>query len=104
VAAEVQHREIPGVRVVISQGEPIGLLDVWAGVRLAVMIDAAVCEPSTPSRFHRRVVDRMPEQLIIYTVEVLDVSLGLGLSSAVAATLPIVVDAVAGELDRMRAA
>jgi hypothetical protein len=46
----------------------------------------------------------MPQQLIIYTVEVRDVSLGLGLSSSVAATLPIVVDAVVGELDRMRAA
>jgi hypothetical protein len=51
-----------------------------------------------------RELDRMPRQLIIYTVEVLDVSLGLGLSSSVAATLPVLVDAVVRELDRTRAA
>jgi hydrogenase maturation protease len=113
VATDVQHRNLPGVRVVISDGEPIGLLDAWAGVRLAVVIDAVVCEPSTPGRCHRtivdelppatgtasthgfgipdavqlaRVLDRMPPQLIVYVVEVLDVSLGQGLSSPVAAS------------------
>lgn len=48
VAAEIQRRKIPGVRVVLSHGEPIGLLDAWTGVRLAVVIDAVVCEPASP--------------------------------------------------------
>ncbi|HET9118710.1 MAG TPA: hydrogenase maturation protease [Pseudonocardiaceae bacterium] len=131
VAAEVQRREIPGVRMMISQGEPAGLLDAWTGMRLTVVIDAVLCEPSAPGRFHRssvdelalassppgthgwgvpeavnlgRVLDRMPRQLIIYTVEVQDVSIGLGLSSSITATLPVLVDAVVGELDRARAA
>jgi hydrogenase maturation protease len=95
----------------------------------AVVIDAVVCEPAEPGRFHRaavdelppamspagthgvgipeavelgRVLDRMPQRLIIYTVEVLDVSLGPGLSPSVAAAVPVVVDAVVGELDRAR--
>jgi hydrogenase maturation protease len=128
VTAEVQRREIPGVRVVISHGEPMGLLDAWAGMRLAVVIDAVVCEPATPGRWCRipagqlppsagtagthgfgvakaielgRVLDRVPQQLIIYAVEVLDVSVGLGLSAPVAAAVPVLVDAVLGELGRM---
>lgn len=130
VAAEVQRREIPGVRVVTSHGEPTGLLDAWAGARLAVVIDAVICEPATPGQWHRitavelppptgtaathgfgvaeavelgRVLDRMPQQLIIYAVEVLDTSIGLGLSASLAATVPVLVDAVQGELSRMHA-
>lgn len=131
VAAKVQRREIPGVRMTISQGEPAGLLDAWTGVRLTVVIDAVVCEPSIPGRFHRssvdervlassptgtpgwgvpeavelgRVMDRMPRQLIIYTVEVQDVSIGLGLSPSITATFPALVDAVVDELGRTPAA
>lgn len=46
----------------------------------------------------------MPQQLIIYTIEVLDVSPGLGLSSPVTTALPTLVDAVLDELDRARTA
>lgn len=126
VAAEVQRREIPGVRVVISDGEPTGLLDAWAGVRLAVVIDAVVGEPATPGRWGRivadhlslptgtagthglgvpkaielgRVLDRMPQQLIVYAIKVADVSIGLGLSAPVAAAVPALADAVLGELE-----
>jgi hypothetical protein len=42
----------------------------------------------------------MPQQLIIYAVEALDVSVGLGLSAPLAATVPILADAVLGELNR----
>jgi hydrogenase maturation protease len=126
-AAEIQRRKIPGVRVVISHGEPMGLLDAWTGVRLAVLIDAVICEPCTPGRWRRiaadplsspvgvvgthgigvpealelgRVLHRMPQQLIIYAVEALDVRVGLGLSAPLAATVPILADAVLGELNR----
>lgn len=130
VATEMQYREIPGVRVVISHGEPMELLNAWAGVRLAVVIDAVICQPCTPGQWRRiaavelppptdtaathgfgvaeavelgRVLDRMPQQLIIYAVEVVDVSIGLGLSASLAATVPVLVDAVLGELSRMHA-
>ena len=127
VAAEVQRRGIPGVRVVISHGEPTGLLDAWAGARLAVVIDAVVGEPATPGQWNRitadhvspptgtagthgfgvpeamelgRVLDLRPQQLIVYAVDVADVSIGLGLSASVAAAVPVLVDAVLHELGR----
>jgi hydrogenase maturation protease len=40
----------------------------------------------------------MPRRLIVYAVEASEVSLGLGLSSPVAAALPALVDAVLREL------
>jgi hydrogenase maturation protease len=125
LVAAVQRRTLPGVRVVSTDGEPTGLLDAWADVTLAVVIDAVVCEPATPGRIHRtavdelpppagtagthgfgisdavelgRVLDRMPRRLIVYAVEASEVSLGLGLSSPVAAALPALVDAVLREL------
>ena len=128
VAAHIQRREIPGIRVVITHGEPMGLLDAWAGVRLAVVIDAVATEPCTPGRWRRiaadhlappcgavgthgfgicealelgRVLNHVPQQLIIYAVDVGDVTVGQGLSAPVAATVPVLVDAVLGELDRM---
>jgi len=45
------------------------------------------------------VLNRLPQQLIIYAVEVLDVSVGLGLSAPVTTTVPVLVDAVLGGLD-----
>ena len=128
LATEVQHRNLPGVRVVTTDGEPTGLLDAWADVTLAVVIDAVLCQPAMPGRVHRttvdklppatgaagthgfgipeavelgRVLDRMPQQLIVYAVEASDVSLGLGLSPPVATALPALVDAVLGELGSM---
>jgi hydrogenase maturation protease len=50
-----------------------------------------------------RVLDRMPQQLILYAIEVADVSIGLGLSAPVAAAVPALVDAVLRELGRTNA-
>ena len=47
-----------------------------------------------------RVLGRMPQQLILYAIEVADVSIGLGLSAPVAAAVPALVDAVLRELGR----
>jgi hydrogenase maturation protease len=128
LATEVQHRNLPGVRVVTTDGEPTGLLDAWADVTLAVVVDAVLCQPAMPGRVHRttvdklppatgaagthgfgipeavglgRVLDRMPRRLIVYAVEASDVSLGLGLSAPVATALPALVDTVLGELNSM---
>ena len=59
VAAHIQRREIPGIRVVITHGEPMGLLDAWAGVRLAVVIDAVATGPCTPGRWRRIAADHL---------------------------------------------
>ena len=52
-AAEIERQHLPGVRVVISDGEPAGLLEAWAGMDLAIVVDAVRCEPATPGRMHR---------------------------------------------------
>jgi hydrogenase maturation protease len=118
LATEVRPRNLPGIRVLTTDGEPIGLLDAWADVTLAVVVDAVLCEPAMPGWVHRttvdelppltgaagthgfgipetvelvRVLDRMPQQLIVYAVEASDVSLGLGLSAPVARALPALV-------------
>jgi hydrogenase maturation protease len=92
----------------------------WEGADLAVIVDAVVCEPSTPGRVHvnelptarggtsshglgipdavalATVLDRMPRRLVVYAVEAADVSLGVGLSEAVAQAVPALADQVLG--------
>ena len=53
VVAEVAKRRLPGVRVMTAIGEPASILDAWAGIRLAVVVDAAVGEGATPGRVRR---------------------------------------------------
>jgi len=114
-----------GGHAVQSDGEPVGLVLAWEGTDLAIVVDAVVCEPSTPGRVHRTtvedlpptrggasshglgipdavalatVLDRMPRRLVVYAVEAADVGLGVGLSDEVAQAVPALVDQVLGEL------
>ena len=57
VAAQIEEQRLPGVRVVISDGEPAGLLEAWAGADLAVVVDAIHRVPASPGAHppaHRR--------------------------------------------------
>ncbi|GAA4659424.1 hydrogenase maturation protease [Amycolatopsis dongchuanensis] len=125
VVAEVAARNLPGVRAVVSDGEPASLLEAWTGAALAVVVDAVLCEPATPGRLWRSTVDalpggtgvasshalgipealllgqtlgRVPGRLVVFAVEAADLGLGVGLSPVVQATVPVVVDAVLAEL------
>jgi hydrogenase maturation protease len=124
VLAELARRELPGVRLVHSDGEPSQLFDAWAGTPLAVLVDAVRCAPSSPGRIHRstlsaplaaaaasthglgipealrlaEVLDRAPQRLVVYAVEAGDLGFGPGLSDAVARALTEVVAAVLAEL------
>ena len=127
VVALLDPRELPGVRIVVTDGEPTALLEAWAGVDLAVVVDAVRCDPGVPGRLHRmelldtpaalvrssshglglpeavrlaRALHRAPPRLVAYLVEVADVGYGTQLSSAVSAVLPGVADAVRAELAR----
>lgn len=40
VAAEIARQQWPGVRVVVSDGEPSGLIEAWSGAGLAIIVDA----------------------------------------------------------------
>lgn len=130
-AAVVERlRGVVGTGVVVAErdGEPTGLLDAWAGVTLAVVVDA-VASHGEPGRLHRfevcggigsvpdrayrgsshalgigdavdlgRALDRLPERLVVLGVEAADLGDGLGLSAPVAAALDGVVARVLAEL------
>jgi hydrogenase maturation protease len=53
LVAAVDRLRPPGVSSVVADGEPSALLDAWAGARLAVVVDAVCCAPSSPGRIHR---------------------------------------------------
>ena len=123
-AAEIERQHLPGVRVVISDGDPAGLLEAWAGLDLAIVVDAVRCEPATPGRVHRwpdgqlergrtasshgmgipdaldlgRALDQYPRRVVVFAVEAADLRSGAGLSQAVATALPGVVAAITAEL------
>jgi hydrogenase maturation protease len=118
----------PDVDVHVLDGEPTALLDAWTGAQLAIVVDAVLSTPPQPGQIHRtnltaltrssgtsshglglpeaielgRALDRLPEHLIIYTVEAADVSYGTDLSPALAAALPQLLDAVLTDLEQER--
>lgn len=130
VAELLDGRTPPGVLVTVCDGDPSDLLDLWAHARLAVVIDAVLCEPSTPGRIWRTSVDalrgvtaasshalglpeviplgralgRLPGELVVIAVEAQLLDLGLGLSAPVAAAVPRAVAAVLDELARIGSA
>lgn len=112
VVALLRRRYLPGVRLADCDGETGRLLDLWHGADLAIVVDAVRVRHPKPGRIHRRslrhpavagrptsshgadlgtavelarALDRLPELLLLYAVEVEDTSFGLGLSPAVAA-------------------
>ncbi|WP_054812657.1 hydrogenase maturation protease [Nocardia arizonensis] len=128
VAARLDELALPDVRVRTCDGEPTALLDMWSGAELAVVVDAVLCEPSTPGRIWRTTVDglhglahaasshalgvpeavplgralgRLPGELVVVAVEAERVDLGVGLSEAVARSEPEAVAAVLAELARL---
>jgi hydrogenase maturation protease len=136
----VGQRQLPGVSVILSDGEPSHLLDAWSGASLAVIVDAVRCEDPVPGRIHRSVVfpgrpdgetaaedtpaapwtpigsasshglgvpdairlaeamGRVPDRLVVFTVEVCDIGFGADLSAAVADCVPSLSEAVLAEL------
>ena len=129
VATQIQGQRLPGVRVVISDGEPAGLLEAWEGADLAVVVDAIQRLPASPGRIHRltasqletgctaasshglgvpdavrlgRALERLPRQMVILAVEGADTGPGTGLSGAVAAAVPRAAAAVMAELNQIK--
>jgi hydrogenase maturation protease len=126
VAAEIANRQLPGVHVLTATGEPGAILDAWTGISLVVAVDAAVGEGSTPGMIRRwipgddtepgvvsshalglpqtfalgQALGRIPEKLVVFTIDIEDVSLGVTLTPAVAAAVPAAVEAILAELQR----
>ena len=63
LAAAIGELDLPGVSVIISDGEPSRLLDAWSGARLAVVVDAIRMDGGEAGQIHRHCVTdgRMPE-------------------------------------------
>ena len=113
-----------GVTLTLCDGEPTQLFDAWAGMPLAVVVDAVLCEPSTPGRVHGSslggplaaaagsthglgipdavrladALDLAPQRLVVYAVEAGDIGFGVGLTEPVAHAVPDVVRAILAEL------
>ncbi len=119
---------LPRVEVVTGIMDPLTLLDVWTGVRLAVIIDAAVTTASTGGRIRCCSLDellssakslsshsidvgrtyalgqalgRVPEALQIYAVDVADTGHGVGFTAQVEQAVPQVVALAAAEIIRV---
>ncbi|ADD43096.1 hydrogenase maturation protease [Stackebrandtia nassauensis] len=124
VGYEVIHRlETTGItaRLATSDGEPTDLIDLWDGAELAVVVDAVRSGTARPGTIHElttlppshgtgtasshaidigdtfelaRVLDRLPQRLVILAVEAADLSQGVGISADVAEAIPAVIDRV----------
>lgn len=132
VAAALREQAVPGVRVLTGIEDPVSLLEAWSSAALAVLVDAALrCGPASspqPGRVHRATMsevvgghglsshrldvaealalglalDRVPDRLVLFTVEAADVGHGPGLSPAVAAAVPAVLAAVVAEITGLK--
>ena len=126
VAKEIASRNLPDVQVMTAIGEPTTILDAWSGVPLAIAVDAAMGDGATPGRIRRwtpgdaaesgvvsshalglpqtyglgEALGQKPDKLVVVTVEIADAGHGVGLTPAVAAAVPAVVEAIVSELNR----
>ncbi|MGC2857779.1 hydrogenase maturation protease [Novispirillum sp. DQ9] len=122
--AALDGLEAPGADVVAHHGEGLGLLALWEGRALVVLIDAAACDSpaGTLARFDgvlpaesrarssshafgvveavetARALGRLPGRLIVHTVAGACWDLGAPLSPPVAAALPALRAAVRRDL------
>jgi hydrogenase maturation protease len=126
VVARLRELAPPGIRLIVTDGEPTRLIDAWAGAALAVVVDAVRAAVPRPGTVHRLVVDRpavpagraasshgcgfddavglalaldrMPGRLIVHAIEAADLTQGPGLTPPVADAVGVVAAAVLDDL------
>ena len=126
VVARLRGLVPPGVELVVTDGEPTRLIEAWTGAALAVVVDAVRAEPPHPGQVHRFVMDRpgagaarpasshgfglddaialalaldrMPGRLIVHAIEAADLTLGTGLTPAVAAAVETAAAAILDDI------
>jgi hydrogenase maturation protease len=114
------------VNLMAATRDPTVLMAAWADSELAIVVDAAVCQPSTPGRIRRytsglptdapaagnthgvglseaiqlaTILNGAPRRLVLFAVEAADTSVGYGLSPAVAAAIPKLTKSILHEID-----
>jgi hydrogenase maturation protease len=124
-AAELNRLALSGVRVVTDIVDPMSLLEAWSEAGLAIVIDGAVGTPPTPGRVRRcglndvvtareglsshsldigrthtlgQALGRVPDELVLFTIEVADTGHGMGLTPLVARAVPEVVRMAVAEI------
>ncbi len=118
-------RNSDAVELVLLDGEPTRLIEAWRGRRRAIVIDATragvdagaihrvdvAVEPlpdwTTTGSSHSagiaeavalaKALDSLPDELVVFGIEPADLSMGEGLSPAVEAALPALVELVIDE-------
>ena len=124
VAQRIAKRDLPDVRVVNGIGDPSALLDAWDGAARVVVVDAVTGADTAPGRIRRwtardlasttvvsshslglaqtyalgQALSRIPNELVVFTVDVADTDPGVGLTPAVAAAVPDLVDLIVAEV------
>ena len=58
VVARLSGQVPEGTELVVSDGEPVRMIEAWDGATLAVVVDAVRAEPAVPGRLHRLDLDR----------------------------------------------
>ena len=127
-ADRIERRLGDRIRVVPFDGESTGLLDLWTGAGLVILVDA-IPSHGHPGRIHRFEGDlsalaaeppttsthglsvgevwrlgaslgRLPDRLVVFGVEGEEFTPGVGLSAAVARSVDTVTEAVVAEVGR----
>ena len=122
VVERLRELTLPGVGLVLTDGEPTRLIEAWTGAALALVVDAVRGQPPHPGRVHRLVMDRpgagaartasshglglgdavalalaldrMPGRLIMHAIEAADLTQGTGLTPAVDLAVGLVAAAI----------
>ncbi|MFB7507917.1 hydrogenase maturation protease [Streptomyces broussonetiae] len=130
-AVEALRGRVPDdTELVVSDGDPARMLELWRGVDTVVVVEALRARPGRPGELHTltaaelaghapatasthafglgacvalaEALDQLPRRLVVHAVEVADVELGAGLSEAVRSALPELTDRVAASVRQAR--
>ncbi|TDO17343.1 hydrogenase maturation protease [Mycobacterium sp. BK086] len=127
VAAGIAERHHPGVEVLSATCDPATILDAWTGLPLVVAVDAASGPGAVPGRIGRwtpgeeqqpsvlsshslglqevyalgQALGRLPQRLVVFTVEIEGAGYGVQLTAPVAAAVSVAVEAVLAEIQTL---
>ena len=128
IAEQIRSRALNGVKVVVGIGDGFALVDTWSDSTMVFVIDCASsgASPGTMYRFDAlheripsdlfsglsthsiavndavelaRVLDRLPDGLVVYGIEGSDFSPGIDLTPAVRESAHKVVDSIHKEIE-----